>query len=77
MNVPICVMGVMRAFSFPVLSRPRSFSDLQTSVVISLKQNKDGNTFSTEDQVGITPSVVCVCICVFATAKTPHVKILK
>lgn len=56
LNVPVCVTGVIRASSFPVLSRPRDFSDLPTSAVSVFKHNRDGTIFSTKDHIGITPS---------------------
>lgn len=56
LNVPICVTSVIRASSFPVLSRPRDFSDLPTSAVSVFKHNRDGTIFSTKDHIRITPS---------------------
>lgn len=47
---------MIRASSFPVLSGPRYFSDLQTSAASALKHSGGGTTFSSKDHVGITPS---------------------
>lgn len=50
------VSPVIRASSFPILSRPREFSDLPTWAVSVFKHNRDGTIFSTKDHIGITPS---------------------
>lgn len=69
------VSPVIRASSFPILSRPREFSDLPTWAVSVFKHNRDGTIFSTKDHIGITPSDFSFFFCY--CNESPYVKILK